>query len=110
MLIKNTRYKWFSDCNCFEYKNSEFENKIPHTSSLVTTTVLKTKIGEVENKTPDHAKYITTQEFNKCTIESFTARLKQANLVIKIDFDNKLISFNRKTILNRTKYLEVLKS
>ena len=21
MLIKNTRYKWFSDYNCFEYKN-----------------------------------------------------------------------------------------
>ena len=22
ILIKNTRYKWFSDYNCFEYKNS----------------------------------------------------------------------------------------
>ena len=21
MLIKNIRYKWISDCNCFEYKN-----------------------------------------------------------------------------------------
>ena len=21
MLIKNTRYKWFSNYNCFEYKN-----------------------------------------------------------------------------------------
>ena len=31
----------------------------------MTTTVLNTKIGKVENKTPDNAKYITTPEFNK---------------------------------------------
>ena len=37
--------------------------------SLVTATVHNTKIGEVENKTPDHSKYITTQEFNKLTAE-----------------------------------------
>ena len=37
------------------------------------------------------------------------ARLKQANLVNKTDFDNKLISFNRKITSNKTKYLEVLK-
>ena len=29
--------------------------------SLVTTDVLNTKIGEVQNKIPDHAKYITAQ-------------------------------------------------
>ena len=29
------------------------DNKIPGTSVLVTTAVLNTKIGEVENKTPD---------------------------------------------------------
>ena len=43
------------------------------------TTVLKTKISEVENKILEHAKYITTQEFNKLTTEKNTARLKQAN-------------------------------
>ena len=37
----------------------------------MTTTVLNTKISEVENKIPDHAKYITTQEFNKLTAEHF---------------------------------------
>ena len=62
----------------------------------MTTAVLNTKINEVENKIPDHAKYITTQEFNKLTAERFTARLKQTNLVSKTDFDNKLINFNKR--------------
>ena len=37
-------------------KISDFENKIPDTSSLVTKTVLNIKIEEVQNKVPDHAK------------------------------------------------------
>ena len=85
------------------------EKKIPNTSSLVTTTVLSTKITEVEKKIPNHAKYITFQEFNKLTAENFAARLRQANLVNKTDFDNKLLSFNRKITSNKTKYLEVQK-
>ena len=36
---------------------------MPDTSGLVTTTALNTKISEVENKIPNHGKYITTQEF-----------------------------------------------
>ena len=43
----------------------------------MTTTVLNTRIGEVENKTPNHANYITNQEFNKLTAESFKERLKK---------------------------------
>ena len=74
---------------------SEVENKIPDISSLATTTVLNTKISEVESKIPFHDKYITTPEFNKLTAESFAARLKQADIVNKTDFDNKLTSFNR---------------
>ena len=54
---------------------------------LVTTTFLSRKISEVENKNLNHYKYITTPEFNKLTAENFTARLKQANLVNKNDFD-----------------------
>ena len=77
-------------------KINEVENKIPDTGCLVTTTVFNTKIREVENKIPDYAKYTTTQEFNKLTAKNFAARLKHANLVGKTDFDNKLISFNRK--------------
>ena len=71
-------------------KISEVENKTPDTRSLVTTTAPNTKISEVENEISDHAKYITTQELNKLTAENFAAILKQANLVSKIDFDNKL--------------------
>ena len=90
-------------------KISEVENKIPDTSSLGTSTVLKTKIRKVENKIPDHTKYITTPEFHKLTAENFATRLKQANLVSKTDFDIKLINFNRKITLNKTKYLEFQK-
>ena len=53
----------------------------------MTTTFLSRKISEVENKNLNHDKYITTPEFNKLTAENFTARLKQANLVNKNDFD-----------------------
>ena len=35
----------------------------------MTTTVLNTKISDVENKIFDNAKYIITQEFNKLTAE-----------------------------------------
>ena len=69
----------------------------------MTTNALNIKISEVENKIPDHAKYITTPEFNKLTEQNFTIRLKQANLINKTVFDNKLISFNRKTTSNKTK-------
>ena len=90
-------------------KINGFENKIPDTSGLVTTTVLNTKISEVENKILDHAKYTTTLEFNKLAAEHFAARLKQADLVSKTDFDNKLTRFNRKITSNNTKYLQVQK-
>ena len=52
----------------------------------MTATVLNTKIGEVENKTPDHVKYITTPEFNKLAAENLAARLKQANLATRTNF------------------------
>ena len=54
-------------------------------------------MSKVEKKIPDGSKYITTQEFNKLTVENFAARLKQADSVKKktTDFDNKLTSFNR---------------
>ena len=75
----------------------------------MTTTVLNTKISEVKNKIFNHAKYITTQEFNKLTTANFAARLTGANLVSKTDFDNTLITFNIKITSSKTKYLEVLK-
>ena len=76
---------------------------------MLTATILNTKISEIENKIPDHAKCITTQEFNTLTIENFAARLKQANLVSKTDFDIKLITFNSISFnyRNKRKYLLV---
>ena len=62
-------------------------------------TVLNTKISEVENKIHDGSKYITTQEFNKLTAENFAARLKQADLVNKTDFDSKLTSLQNNKLL-----------
>ena len=43
------------------------------------------------------------------TSEIFAARLKQANLVTKTEFDNKLTSFNKRITSNKTKHLEVRK-
>ena len=86
------------------------EDKIPDISSLVkTTTDNNKKITETENKLTnhDHDKYITTPEFNKVTAENFAARLKQANLVTKAYFDDKLKSINRKISSNKTKHLVV---
>ena len=93
--------------NVLNTKITEVENKIPNTSSLMTTTVLNRKISKVENKISNHDKYITTLalEFIRLTAK----RLTQANLVSKNNFDNKLISFNRKITSNKTKYLEVQK-
>ena len=75
----------------------------------MTTIVLNTKLSEDENKIQENSEYITTQEFNKLTAENFAARLKQANLVNKTNFDNKLTSFDRRITSNKTKHLEVKK-
>ena len=70
------------------------ENKIPDVSNLVKKTDYNTNISEIENKVSDHDhdKYITTSEFNKLSTENFKARLTQANLITKTDFDAKLTS------------------
>ena len=70
-------------------KISQVENKIPDNSSLVVTTVLDSRISELGNNIFVYVKFITTKEFNQ-------SRLTQANLLSKTDFDNKLISFSRK--------------
>ena len=118
-LVKKTHYN---------SKISEIENKIPSNSGLATTSVLtavenkipkvnnlvkkidyNTKINETEKKITDHChdKYITNPEFNKLAAENFAARLAQANLITKTDFDAKLSSFNREITSNKTKHLLV---
>ena len=109
-------------------KLTELENKILDVSSLATTTALIT----VENETPDvrslvkkqfmtqklvslkkkltnhnREKYITTPEFNTSAASVFNARLAQANLITKTDFDAKLSSCNRKITSNKSKHLLV---
>ena len=54
-----------------------------------------------------HDKYITTPEFNKLTAENVAAKLAQANLITKTDFDVKLSSLNKKITSSKTKHLLV---
>ena len=58
---------------------------------------------EIENKlnNHNHDKYITTLEFNTLAADVFNARLKQANLVKKTNFDNTISS--SKIVKNKTK-------
>ena len=82
------------------------ENKIPDVSSLVKKINYDTKISELEKRLTDHnrGKYITTPEFNTLAADVFNARLAQANLITKTDFDAKLSSRNKKITANKTKH------
>ena len=57
----------------------------------------------MEKKLTDHNhdKYITTLEFNTLAANVFSARLVQAHLVTKTEFDAKLSSLNRKITANK---------
>ena len=72
------------------------ENKICSTSNLVKKADFNTKIK--------HDKYITTSEFNKLATNAFNARIAQANLITKTDFDAKLSSLNKKVTANKTRH------
>ena len=65
---------------------------------LLKKTGYNAKKSEIEKKLTDHNhdKYITTPEFNILAADVFNARLAQANLVTKTDFDAKLSHLNRK--------------
>ena len=67
------------------------ENKIPDVGNLVIKTDYNTEVTEIENKlhNHNHDKYIDTSEFNRLAVV-FNARITQANLVTKTDFDAKL--------------------
>ena len=82
------------------------ENKIPSISGLVKKTDYNTKITDIENilNNHNHDKYVATSEFNTLAANVFNARLAQANLITKTDFDAKLSSLNRKATANKTKH------
>ena len=67
------------------------ENKIPSINGLVKKTDCNTKISDIENilNNHNHDKYIATSEFNTLAANVFNARLAQANLITKTDFDAK---------------------
>ena len=83
------------------------ENKIPSVSGLVKKT--DTKISEIEKKVSDqnHDKYITTPEFNILAARVFNARLAEADLVSKTDFNAKLQKLNKAINSNTTRHLLV---
>ena len=82
------------------------ENNIPSISGLVKKTDYNTKITDIENilDNHDHDKYVATSEFNTLAANVFNARLAEANLITKTDFDAKLSSLNRKITANKTKH------
>ena len=97
---------------------------MPDPSSLVNTTVLNTKISEVENKIPSvsglvrktdydtkikdiQGKYFTTADYDKFTSGTLDVKIKQKELVYKFDVDKKLININKKITSNKTKHIEV---
>ena len=88
---------------------SAVENKIHSVSNLVKKAHYNTIVTEIENKlnNHNHVKYIDTSEFNKLAVDIFNARIAQANLITKTDFDAKLSSLNRKITQNKSKHLLV---
>ena len=82
---------------------------MPTASGLVIKTKYNINISEIENKITDHNldKYIATQEFHRLTTENVKARLKQADLVTKTDFDTQLKTISDRVTSNKSKHLLV---
>ena len=85
------------------------ENKIPSVNDLVKKTDYNTEITDTENNLNSHKhdKYIDTSKFNTLASNVFNARLTQANLITKTDFDAKLSSLNKRITQNKSKHLLV---
>ena len=66
-------------------------------------------IIEIENKVTKHKhdEYITAPKFNTLAVDTFNARIAQANLITKTDFDAKLSGLNRKITKNKSDHLIV---
>ena len=85
---------------------TDFDHKLISFNRKITSS--KAKYLEVLLEEEPRKRTYGFQEFDKLTVENFAARLTQANLKSKTDFDHKLISFNRKITSSKAKYLEVL--
>ena len=66
-------------------KSQGNDNNAIDTSNLVKKLTVTQALVKLKKKITDHdhAKYLTTQEFNKLTSENFASRLAQKNLVSK---------------------------
>ena len=86
------------------------DNKIPSISCLVKKTDCNTKIIDIENKlnNHNHDEYVANSEFNTLAADVFNARLAQANLITKTDFDAKLSSLNKKITAIKTKNISLM--
>ena len=90
--------------------------KVPDISGLVTTTVLDTKIKDVDSKITDlsglvkkahydgkilqiEGKYFTTSDYNKCKSRILDAKIKQKELVNKSDISSLVKNSNLNTKL-----------
>ena len=71
------------------------------------TITLKLQKSKKKLTNHNHDKYIDTSEFNKLAADVFNARLAQANLITKTDFDAKLSILNKKITQNKSNYLLV---
>ena len=82
------------------------ENKIPNISNFVRKKqIMAQKLLKLKKKITDHNhdKYVTTPESSTLHAHVFNARLAQANLVTKTDFDNRVSNTDSKTAANKTK-------
>ena len=84
------------------------ENKIPSVSSLAKKTDYNTKATEIDQfqfqlNNHNHDKYISTPEFNTLATDVFNARLSQANLVTKTNFENTVSTLHSKDAKNKTR-------
>ena len=82
------------------------ENKIPNVSVFVKKIDYNTKI-KLKITDNNHDRYITTPELNKLTIENFKARLKQADLVTKTEYETKLQDISKRITSNKSRHLLV---
>ena len=84
-------------------KKTDYNTKLLKLKRNLLVIIIKTT--EIEKKLTDHNhdKYITTPEFNTLAADVFNARLAQANLVTKTDFDNSVSCLDSKIDTNKTK-------
>ena len=84
-------------------KKTDYNTKLLKLKRNVLVIIIKTT--EIEKKLTDHNhdKYITTPEFNTLAADVFNARLAQADLVTKTNFNNSVSSLDSKIASNKTK-------